>query len=245
MLRQIGDKVLHSVAAKIDFDDQNMIKEFALQINILQAKLQAIGIIGIAANQCKEIAEPLRIMIIGTNHEEFRKKAAERYLGQQMPYETIMLNPVILRYFGEKYFPITGEGCGSVHCSLRARIQRFKSIEIQYYDVNRQLHQEILHDIGAHIIQHEIEHLDGIVYLQKIFKEMSKPELAQFAAIVDRIITTATYAKKTDEASELRHLVFERGVNGELEYSTESLENALKTASLETLEGILERIKIS
>ena len=51
-------------------------------------------------------------------------------------YETIVINPTIVRYGNETYFPIFGEDCLSVQDPILGKMKRYKQIEVRYYDLN-------------------------------------------------------------------------------------------------------------
>lgn len=70
-----------------------------------------------------------------------------------------MINPIIIKYSKESYE--TEEGCLS-HIGKRKTI-RYKSIEVEYYDIKFQKKKQIFNDFTAQIIQHEIDHCNGII----------------------------------------------------------------------------------
>lgn len=76
----------------------------------------------------------------------------------------IMFNPCITNRLPKK--ERGGEGCLSFP-KLRVPVQRSKTISVRYRDVNNIVHEEQFYDWEARIIQHEIDHLDGIVFLQR------------------------------------------------------------------------------
>ena len=59
------------------------------------------------------------------------------------------------------------EGCLSIP-NLREEVLRQSSVRISYYDENWQYHNEIFEGFKARIIQHEYDHLDGILFIDKI-----------------------------------------------------------------------------
>lgn len=70
-----------------------------------------------------------------------------------------MLNPVIRRAFGEVYE--TQEGCLS-HEGERP-VRRFSSVDVEYQDLQFQKHRAVFHGFTAQIIQHEVDHCNGIL----------------------------------------------------------------------------------
>jgi peptide deformylase len=59
------------------------------------------------------------------------------------------------------------EGCLSIP-NLREEVNREAHIRIEYYDENWVLHNEIYDGYKARIIQHEYDHLDGIMFTDKV-----------------------------------------------------------------------------
>jgi peptide deformylase len=59
------------------------------------------------------------------------------------------------------------EGCLSIP-NLREEVTRPSKIRIQYYDENWQYHDEEFEGLQARIVQHEYDHLDGILFVDKI-----------------------------------------------------------------------------
>ena len=70
----------------------------------------------------------------------------------------IMFNPVILRH-DTPYD--TMEGCLSLDGMRPAR--RYKNIEVEYYDAQWQRRRQKFSGYAAQVIQHEIDHLNGII----------------------------------------------------------------------------------
>ncbi len=52
--------------------------------------------------------------------------------------------------------------------SIRGKVERFKDIELKYYDENGKEIVKELHNFFARLVQHECDHLDGIVFLEKV-----------------------------------------------------------------------------
>ena len=82
----------------------------------------------------------------------------------EIPF-TILFNP--------SYEPISEEcvedyeGCLSVG-TLRGKVSRYKHIRYRGYDVNGQLIEREVTDLHARVLQHEYDHLDGVIFLDKV-----------------------------------------------------------------------------
>jgi peptide deformylase len=78
---------------------------------------------------------------------------------------TILINPEITVISEEL---VDGwEGCLSVP-GLRGLVPRYKKIQYQGYDTEGQFFQRIAEDFHARVVQHECDHLAGILYPQRI-----------------------------------------------------------------------------
>ena len=71
----------------------------------------------------------------------------------------IMLNPVIVAHSKESYE--ASEGCLSLNGERMTK--RYKTITVEYRDMNMKKQRGIYVDFTAQIIQHEIDHLNGII----------------------------------------------------------------------------------
>ena len=72
--------------------------------------------------------------------------------------DIIMFNPVIVRKSGPYE---TEEGCLSL--SGAKKVIRYKKIIVEYYDMKWKKQKQVFTDLNAQIIQHEVDHCDGIL----------------------------------------------------------------------------------
>jgi peptide deformylase len=77
----------------------------------------------------------------------------------------IILNPKITNLSSEK--TIEEEGCLSLP-GVWGDVERFKKIKLDFQNLNGEKESLILEDFPARIIQHEYDHLQGILFLDKI-----------------------------------------------------------------------------
>ncbi len=88
-----------------------------------------------------------------------------RYPNAPMMEPTAMINPQIVGISGDK---VKGwEGCLSVP-GIRGLVPRYRVIEVEYIDRHGESHQTELMDFVARIFQHELDHLDGKVFLDRV-----------------------------------------------------------------------------
>ena len=146
--------------------------ERELMNDMLETMYAANGI-GLAAIQ---IGVPKRIIVMDLSKEENKK----------LPM--YFVNPLIIKKNEEK--TIYEEGCLSVPNQF-AEIQRSSKCEIEYLDFNGDKQYLEAEGLLATCIQHEIDHLEGILfidYLSKLKKEMIIKKLSKQQVKPDRII---------------------------------------------------------
>lgn len=183
-IRIFGDPVLHQPPMKVDF--ANPVWDLDMVLKVMQKEYMREAGVGIAANQCAELANPPQMIIVGVADPEVRKRAQKRYPGQAIPEPMVLINPEILEYSLETYFPANGEGCISVRGALRAKVPRHEWVLVRYHDMEGTEHIEKFSGFTAHIVQHECDHLNGLVYLEKILHELH-PEQRQALLALSKI----------------------------------------------------------
>jgi peptide deformylase len=125
------------------------------------------GGIGLAAVQ---VGKPRRLVVMDL-------KNGEEVNGKPAPHQPLVyVNPEILQAEGEI---VTEEGCLSV-TDFRAEVKRAARVEFAYRTLAGEPKREWLEEIGAVCIQHEIDHLNGklfIDHLPLLKREMVKKRL--------------------------------------------------------------------
>lgn len=149
---QLGHPLLRSSAQLVDnIQDQNIQN---LIDNLIATVGQANGV-GIAAPQ---VAESYRLFIVAS-------RPNLRYPNAPTMEPTAIINPQILAHSSEV---VKGwEGCLSIP-EIRGYVPRYEAIEIEYTDRNGELQKQELTDFVARIFQHEYDHLNGIVFLDRL-----------------------------------------------------------------------------
>ena len=111
--------------------------------------------VGIAAPQ---VAESCRLFIVAS-------RPNPRYPNAPTMEPTAIINPQILAHSDEM---IQGwEGCLSIP-GIRGFVPRYQAIEVEYTDRNDKPQKQELTDFVARIFQHEYDHLDGVVFLDRL-----------------------------------------------------------------------------
>lgn len=124
-------------------------------INDMKDTMAELNGAGLAAPQ---IAQSLRIVIFGV-------QANPRYPDAESVPETVLINPEVTILDSET--ESGWEGCLSVP-HMRGLVPRYKSIRYRGFDQNGALIERKAHGFHARVVQHEVDHLDGILYPQRI-----------------------------------------------------------------------------
>tara|TARA_Y100000114_G_scaffold148785_1_gene162243 strand:- start:53 stop:685 length:633 start_codon:yes stop_codon:yes gene_type:complete len=160
-----ASQVLRTPPDVFDFDNPpEDPKEIAENMSKAMDKF---GGLGLSANQ---VGLPYRMFVMRTMHEGDEEAT-------NVPY----FNPELIRVSQET--ELMKEGCLSFP-DLYLMIKRSKTIEFKYQDVEGKEHTVMLEGIGARCVQHEIDHLNGIIFLQRASR--LKLERAMKARVKER-----------------------------------------------------------
>lgn len=86
-------------------------------------------------------------------------------------FSLVMINPKVIRHSVKQTALQDGEGCLSVDEVYVGLVPRHKRITVEYYDVDGNKHQEKFTGYPAIVIQHEMDHLNGILFFDHINEE--------------------------------------------------------------------------
>lgn len=157
-----GDPVLKKVAEDIDKDDSSFDLKQLVE-DMFETMYNASGV-GLAAPQ---IGKSIRLFVID----------AERMDEEIIDMKRAFVNPTILEEEGKEW--AFEEGCLSIP-NIRADVMRQPKIKIHYFDENWNEHEEEFEGIAARIIQHEYDHIEGVLftdYISGLKKRMMKSKL--------------------------------------------------------------------
>lgn len=119
--------------------------------------MQASDGVGLAAPQ---VGKSLRIFVVDT-----RPMAESRGEPELQDFKKVFINPYILDEWGDPWS--FEEGCLSLP-NIREEVSRPSHVKIEYYDEHWNLLEEVYDGIRARVIQHEYDHLDGKLFVDKI-----------------------------------------------------------------------------
>jgi peptide deformylase len=149
---QLGNPILRRQSAWIENIQDDRIQKL---IDDLTATVAQANGVGIAAPQ---VAQLNRLFIVAS-------RPNARYPNAPEMEPTAMINPRIIAHSTEV---VKGwEGCLSIP-GIRGFVPRYQAIEVEYTDRNGNQHKQELTDFVARIFQHEYDHLEGLVFLDRI-----------------------------------------------------------------------------
>lgn len=149
---QLGNPTLRQCAERIETVQDPKLQ--AIIDDLLQTMTQAGGV-GIAAPQVGILKQ---LVIIAS-------RPTPRYPHAPEMSPTPMLNPQLVEHSDET--EKGWEGCLSVP-GIRGLVPRYRSVTIDYVDRDGQPQRQILHDFVARIFQHEYDHLQGVVFIDRV-----------------------------------------------------------------------------
>ncbi len=155
---QFGDPILRQVARQLTVPEILSLETQALIMNMHFTLTEKKLGIGLAAPQ---VGEGVAIAAIHIQKTSLRPKVEE--------FSLTIINPVITRRIGRKIQE--WEGCissGSGKAGLFAKVPRYKKIEVEYLDELGKKHTKEFQGLQAHVIQHEVDHLNGILFVDKV-----------------------------------------------------------------------------
>ena len=159
-----GHPVLHRKAADVDaalFNTSVLDKLVSIMVSTMR---QEPGV-GLAAPQ---IAVPLRVLVMEDKPEYIDKlsPAARKHTGRVPLPLTVLVNPAINVSPGTEQVSFR-EGCLSVP-GYSAEVTRALTCEVRAFNPQGELVSLSLAGWPARIVQHEIDHLDGMLYVQRM-----------------------------------------------------------------------------
>ncbi len=153
-----GDPVLRKVAVAIDGEFPDLEK---LINNMKETMYNASGV-GLAAPQ---IGKAIRLFLIDASPFAEDDDLSEEERTVLKSFNRVFINPKILEEEGEEW--LFNEGCLSIP-EVREDVSRQPKITIEYQDENFTIHTETLEGLAARVFQHEYDHIEGILFTDKL-----------------------------------------------------------------------------
>ena len=146
-----GDPVLKKMSEEIEKDYPNL--EGFIE-DMFETMYDSSGV-GLAAPQ---VGRSIRLFIID----------GEKYSDEDeslRDFKRIFINPIIVEEEGKEW--VFNEGCLSIP-GIREDVKRKPHITLEYYDENFVLYEEEFDGVAARIIQHEYDHIEGVLFTDRI-----------------------------------------------------------------------------
>lgn len=151
-IAELGQSIIREKCLDVknvkDKDIQSLIEDMI-------ATVKEVDGVGIAANQ---VYENLRLFIIASH-------PSKRYPKAPNMVPTAMINPTLVSH--TKAQEKDWEGCLSIP-GVRGNVPRFKEIEVEFTAKDGVRKKKTLKTFLARIFQHEYDHLEGEVYLERL-----------------------------------------------------------------------------
>ena len=167
-----GDPILRKIGKDIDKDFPNL----DIFINNMFETMDNSYGVGLAAPQ---VGKAIRLFVIDTTpfseDDELSDEEQEALNG----FRKVFINAKIIKEEGEEW--VFNEGCLSVP-DVREDVSRKPIITLEYYDENWTKHTDTFDGLRARVIQHEYDHIEGIVFtdhLSSLKKRLIKGKLSK------------------------------------------------------------------
>ncbi len=153
-----GDPVLRKLCTDISPEHPNL---DTLISNMWETMYNAYGV-GLAAPQ---IGLPIRIFLVDTSPFAEDESLSPDEQSQLKNFKRTFINAKIIEETGDEW--AFNEGCLSIP-NIREDVFRQPEIKIQYQDENFESHIETFDGLLARVIQHEYDHIEGVLFTDKI-----------------------------------------------------------------------------
>ena len=174
----VGHPILREQARELTLEELASPETQAFIDDLIATMRHANGA-GLAANQ---VGKPIQIAAIEVGDNP-------RYPYKPRIPLTVVVNPIIEPLDDETVE--INEGCLSVP-NLRGTVERFVNVRVRYLDRNGVAHDEVKRGLTAATFQHECDHLNGTLFLDRVTDPTTFTTWEQFerfhrAAFVERI----------------------------------------------------------
>ena len=162
-------EALHGIAAEVPVSDitSPQIKKLLKDMKSALVGYDGEGFNGVAI-AAPQIGVPLRIFLV---HDTYKDRKEEEE-AQKIP-DLVTINPKIIKLSKRKR--VVGEGCLSVPEHYGA-VNRSLNATIRAYDENGKEYERGAGGILAQIFQHEVDHLDGVLFTDRAEKVWHKDD---------------------------------------------------------------------
>jgi peptide deformylase len=118
--------------------------------------------VGLAAPQ---IGLSIRLFVIDASPFVDEEEMSKEEVKTLQSFKKVFINPIILEEQGALWN--FNEGCLSIP-DVREDVSRKEQITLQYQDENFDTHQITLEGLAARVVQHEYDHIEGVLFTDRI-----------------------------------------------------------------------------
>ncbi len=153
-----GDSILRKVGENIQPNYPDLAQLIA---DMKETMYYAYGV-GLAAHQ---VGKAIRLFVVDTAPfaEDDKLKPEEQDFLRQ--FNKVFINAKILEESGEEW--AFNEGCLTIP-DIREDVFRCDTIKINYFDENFVEHTEIISGLAARVVQHEYDHIEGVLFTDRL-----------------------------------------------------------------------------
>ena len=166
-----GNPTLRAVAEEVSFpltDEDILLGEKMMQFlhnsqdPVMAEKLGLRGGVGLAAPQL-DISRRIIAVLLPNPEDENGNPPQEAYALKE-----VMYNPKIVAHSVQDAALADGEGCLSVDRDVPGYVVRHARVTVDYFDKDGEKHRVKLKGYKAIVVQHEIDHINGIMFYDRI-----------------------------------------------------------------------------
>ncbi|MCX6713447.1 MAG: peptide deformylase [Candidatus Vogelbacteria bacterium] len=172
-ITQLGNPLLRTKAQTVKKFDAPEIKKTVK--NLVETMRQA-NLVGICAPQ---IGISFRIFVSEIRPTKYRKDPGE------LDGLQVYINPVIVK--SSKKTTVDYEGCGSVgRAAVFGQVKRPESVTVRAFNDKGEEFERTVTGLLARVIQHEVDHLNGVVFTDKLVSIKSLISVEEYVKMMEK-----------------------------------------------------------
>lgn len=129
--------------------------------------------VGLAASQ---VGQAISLAIV-----EIQPTKTRPNLPKSKQVNMVIINPEIIKTYGNK--SQLWEGCISF-AEIFAKVPRYKKVRLKYLDEQGRTYQKDFNGLLAHVIQHEVDHLNGVLFVDKVKDSTSYITTSEYKKLI-------------------------------------------------------------
>lgn len=157
-ITEFGDLVLRKKARFLTLAEMQNAQTKKLIANMYALLTEKKLGVGLAAPQ---VGQSVAVAVVKIQKTAVRLEVED--------FKLTIINPKITKTYG--YRTQMWEGCissGQKEHGLYAKVPRYKKIRLEYYDEHAEKQELMVSGLPAHVIQHEIDHINGVLFVDRV-----------------------------------------------------------------------------